>query len=483
MTEIVINKTPFETRVAILENHTLVELYLERERERGIVGNIYKGKVERVLPGMQAAFVNIGEHKNAYLHVSDARLTMDEFGEPVFSGHHASTRIEDILKEGQDIVVQVIKDPIGEKGAKITTNITIPGRYLVLIPFQSKVAVSRNIQDEKERERLVKSLEEIRPKNMGFIIRTACEGAGKGEMESDIHYLSKIWGKIEERMEKSSSPCLLYRELDLPFRILRDYRGDGKIRIYIDDEGLFDLIRDFILEYISEKSTYTVLHYRGEKPIFEEFMVEEEIPKILSRKVWLKSGAYISIDETEALVAIDVNSGRYTGEKVFEETATKVNLEAAREIAYQIRLRNLGGIIVVDFIDMKDEANRKKVLDTLKNHLKKDRMKPIVYPFSPMGFVTINRKRTGPSLRDTLLEECPFCGGTGMGKAKRTASYDIYRRIMSLGKKKVKLTLHPSLANFILSEEKEILKDLEAKGYKITMDTSFEMAPWDYLID
>ncbi len=481
MTEIVVNRIPFETRVAILENHTLVELHIERDKEKGLAGNIYKGKVERVLPGMQAAFVNIGEHRNAYLHVSDIKVTLDEYGEPVPLDHYHAT-IEELLKEGQEIMVQVVKDPIDEKGPKITTNITIPGRYLVLLPFKDRIAISRNIEDETEKKRLSSILEAIKPKGLGFIIRTACEGAGEMEMRSDIDYLIKTWKAIERRFEREKAPALLYRELELPFRILRDYRSTGKIRIYVDDEKLFEGIRDFICEYITERTSYTVLHYRGKKPIFEEFMIEEEIPKILSRKVWLKSGAYITIDETEALVAIDVNTGRYTGEKIFEETATKVNLEAAKEIAYQIRLRNLAGIIIVDFIDMKEEANRDKVMETLKHHLSKDRVKSLIYPFSPLGLLTINRKRTGPSLKKTLLEECPFCEGRGMEKSKRTVCYEILRKILSLKERKIKLVVNPELAGFLLSEEKEILTFLEKEGYKVKIDTKEDKQIWDYTI-
>ncbi len=482
MTEIIINKTLFEVRVAILENHSLVEFHIEREKERGIVGNIYKGKVERVLPGMQAAFVNIGEPKNAYLHVSDIKTTLDEYGEPVHFEIPKDKPIEEILKEGQEIIVQVVKDAIGEKGPKITTNITIPGRYLVLIPFKDKIAISRNIEDEEERKRLSEILEGIKPKDLGFIIRTACEGAGEVEMRGDIDYLMKTWKRIEEKTEKVKAPHLLYKELELPLRILRDYRGTGKVKVYVDDEELFDKVRDFVCEYISERSLYTVLNYRGKKPIFEEFMVEEELHKALSRKVWLKSGAYITIDETEAFVAIDVNTGRYTGEKIFEETATKVNMEAAREIAYQIRLRNLGGIIIVDFIDMKEEENRERVLETLKSYLSKDRIKSIVYPFTQLGFVTINRKRTGPSLRDTIMEECPFCGGKGMERGRRTICYDIARKILYMDHKKIKLILSPDLADFFLSEEKEILEALEEKGYHIIVDTSKSLPNWKYTI-
>lgn len=471
--ELIINVKPWETRVAFIEDRVLSELFIERAKDRGIIGNIYKGRVVKVLPGMQAAFVDIGLEKAAFLYVSDAYGAMEMFEEMGFSWIEMSPSsstppfpIEEILSEGQEIVVQVSKEPLGTKGTRITSHITLPGRYLVLMPMVDHVGVSRKIKDEKERRRLKEIVQSMKPPSSGFIVRTASEGAEAEEIRNDMEFLLQLWRNIQRKKDNVTAPCLLYSDLTLILRVLRDMLSPQIHRIVVDSREEYENILSFISTYMP-KQKYEVVLYEEKEPIFDAYGIEMEIDKLLQRKVWLKSGGYIVIDMSEALVAIDVNTGKYVGKRNVADTILKTNLEAAKEIAYQLRVRNIGGIIIIDFIDMEREGDREKVIQALEEALKKDRQKTTIFKISELGLVEMTRKRTRENISRILGESCPYCEGSGMVKSKTTVCYDIFREIertaSHLGGNNILVEANPDVADMLYEEERSGVEELERK--------------------
>ena len=428
-TEILINVTPQETRVAVVENGVLQELWIERTRKRGIVGNIYKGRVGRVLPGMEAAFVEIGLDRAAFLHASDvAAVASEEMAEDGEQGES----ITRLLREGQQLLVQVIKDPLGTKGARLTTHITVPSRYLVLLPGSTNIGVSTRIEDEQERARLKSLVEELCAElgnGHGFIVRTAAEGANREALLRDMQFLNKLWGKIQERAASAGPESQVYADLPLALRTLRDLVDMEMEKIRIDSRETVQRVLEFAQAYVPGLAA-RVEHYPGERPIFDLYGVEDEIQKALERKVQLKSGGYLIFDQTEAMTTIDVNTGAFVGHRNLEETIFKTNLEAAQAIARQLRLRNLGGIIIIDFIDMTQDEHKRQVLRALEKALERDHAKSQVCDVSPLGLVEMTRKRTRESLERVLCESCPTCAGRGFVKTPETVCYEIFREIL-----------------------------------------------------
>ncbi len=489
---ILINANPHETRVAILEGGDLVELYVERGRDKGVVGNIYKGKVVRVLPGMQAAFVDIGLERTAFLHVTDIYEDHEDFDfvrdedaeeearDPIFphrsntsqkGGYfsHSNASIEDLLRTGQDVLVQVLKEPLGTKGARLTSYISIPGRYLVFMPTHDHIGVSKKIEDEKERRRLRKLILKLRDgETGGFIIRTACEGKKEKDIKNDMDYLTRLWKDIQRRWEQAPSPSVIYRELDLTLRTLRDLFTEDIDRVIIDSEEEYNRILRFVETYMPHLKRFVEL-YDNDDPLFEYYGVEVQISEALEKRVWLKSGGYIVIDQTEAVTTIDVNTGKYVGRRSPEETILKTNLEAVKEIAYQLRLRNIGGIIIIDFIDMDKPFNRQRVYKALREALKGDRAKAIILQISDLGLVEMTRKRVRESLVQLLCTTCPYCEGRGFVKSKDTVVMDIYRALLKdipkTRKRKITLYVHPEIAEVLYGDMRDLIEVLE-KGYR-----------------
>ncbi|KEA63272.1 Cytoplasmic axial filament protein CafA and Ribonuclease G [Marinobacterium lacunae] len=427
--EILINFTPMETRVAVIENGMPQEIYIERAKRRGIVGNIYKGKVVRVLPGMQAAFVDIGLERAAFIHVDEV-VDQSQSAEG-----RANLSIAHVLREGQSLLVQVTKDPIGTKGARLTTHLSIPSRYLVLMPGSSHIGVSQRIEDPEERERLrsliqkLSTSEEEESPGHGFILRTVAEQVSEAELAADIQFLVRLWDSIQSRIAKASAPSAVYEDLPLNMRALRDMAHAGVERIRIDSRETFQKAVDFCRSLVPEIES-KLEYYPGERPIFDLFNVEEEVQKALGRKVELKSGGYLIFDQTEAMTTVDVNTGAFVGHRNLEETIFKTNLEAATAIGRQLRLRNLGGIIIIDFIDMEDVDHQRQVLRTLERVLEKDYAKCKVTGVSELGLVEMTRKRTRESLEQVLCEPCQQCEGRGSIRTPETVCYEIFREIL-----------------------------------------------------
>jgi ribonuclease G len=470
--EIVINANPEETRVALLEHGQLAEFYIERKKDISLVGNIYKAKVVKVLPGMQSAFVNIGLEKATFLHVADvfSNLEYPVFGEEIDETPPFNLPIEELLQEGQDVLVQVSKDPIGTKGARVTSYITLPGRYLVLMPGVEHIGISRRISDENERTRLKNIVSNLKPQNFGLIVRTASEGASEEEIKKDIDFLMLLWESIEKKKNKYNSPHLLYTDLDIAFRSVRDLLGHDVSRLIIDSEDEYRRLKEFVTTYFPKLETKIEL-YEGDEPIFDAYGIELEIPKALGRRVWLKSGGYIIIDQTEALTAIDVNTGKFVGKATLEDTILKTNLEAVREIAYQIRLRNLGGIIIIDFIDMEKEENRNKVFNAFEEAMSRDRVKSTIYQASELGLIQMTRKRVRESLGRTLCDPCHYCEGKGFIKSATTVCYEIFRELRKLGSTRkngrIMITAHPAVTDLLYEEERDRLEEIEMMyGFK-----------------
>ncbi len=428
--EILMNVSPMESRVSVVENGVLQEVYIERSRSRGIVGNVYKGKVVRVLPGMQAAFVDIGLERAAFIHVSEIQAKPDSLKQP----DNGEPNIIGLVHEGQSLVVQVTKDPIGSKGARLTTHLSIPARYLVFMPHNNHVGISLRIDDSQERDRLKvlveKCLEEESlSERGGFILRTAAEGVGEAEVRADILFLHRLWGTIEETIKETKAPACVYEDLPLHLRTMRDLVNPNIERIRIDSKETFEKVSKFVKKLVPQVDG-RVEYYAGERPIFDLFGVEDEITKALGRKVQLKSGGYLIIDQTEAMTTIDVNTGGFVGHRNLEETIFKTNLEASTTIARQLRLRNLGGIIIIDFIDMEDVEHQRQVLRTLEKSLENDHAKTGITGVTELGLVQMTRKRTRESLENTLCEACHTCGGRGMLKTAETICYEIFREIL-----------------------------------------------------
>jgi ribonuclease G len=465
--QIIINATPEEVRLALLEaDNQLAELYIERRKDASLVGNIYKGRVIKILPGMQSAFVDIGLPKAAFLHVADVHSTFEYslFGEDIDNTIPFELPIEELLQEGQDVFVQVSKDPIGTKGARVTSYITLPGRYLVLMPGVEHIGVSRRITDEEERTRLKRIISESKPKNFGFIIRTASEGCTEEELKKDIDFLMRLWENIQDKKERVNSPHLIYADLNLPLRGIRDILGHEAERLIIDSRHEHAELVEFANTYFP-KLTSRIQLYEGREPIFDAYGIELEIPKALGKTVWLKSGGYIVIDQTEALTSIDVNTGKFVGKASLEDTILKTNLEAVKEIAYQIRLRNLGGIIIIDFIDMEKKENREKVFNVFKEIMNKDRAKCTILEVSELGLIQMTRKRVRESLGRILCEACPYCEGRGFVKSPATVCYEIFRELRKIGSlnrdRNVILTAHPAVINMIYEDEREGFEEIE----------------------
>jgi ribonuclease G len=482
--EILINATRDEIRVGLLEGGQVVEFYVERKRDASLVGNIYKSKVVKILPGMQSAFVDIGLEKAAFLYVTDIHAGLEEFApffeeeENVDSVDLASKKgrpdftIEELLQEGQEILVQVSKDPIGSKGARVTSYVTIPGRYLVLMPNVEHIGISRRISDESERTRLRTIVEQIKPKGYGLIIRTASEGSGEEDLLKDLDFLHILWETVQKKKERVSAPTMLYSDLDLVFRSVRDLMVQDVKRLIVDSPEEYERIKDFVRTYF-EKLLGKIELYEGTEPIFDAYGIEFDISRALGRKVWLKSGGYIVIDQTEAMTVIDVNTGKFVGKEELEDTILKTNLEAVKEIAYQIRLRNLGGIIIVDFIDMEKYENRDRVFNAFIDAMKKDRAKNTISHISELGLIQMTRKRVRESLGRTLCESCPYCEGKGFVKSPRTLCYEIFRKVTRLAKhggEGIIVTAHPSVADLLSDEERSGIEDIENKyNVKITI--------------
>lgn len=430
--EVLINVTPQETRIAMVENGVLQEINIERSRSRGMVGNIYRGRVTRVLPGMEAAFVDIGEGRAAFLHVSDVELKTDDPDTEVESTPPA---IGTLLRTGQNLLVQVIKDPIGSKGARLTTEITIPSRYLVYVPNGRNIGISTRIEDKTERDRLKAGLMELILDEEGtldgiggFILRTAADGVDVAQLRHDYGFLRRLWSNLGERRKSMTDTGLVYEDLPLALRTLRDILGEFVERIRIDSRETYHRAISFAEEMVPDILPL-IEHYPGERPIFELHNIEEEIQRALERRVALKSGGYIVIDQTEAMTTIDVNTGAFVGHKTLEETIFKTNLEAAAAIARQLRLRNLGGIIIIDFIDMAEPEHRVQVHQALNRALERDHARTKVCDVSTLGLVEMTRKRTRESLEHVLCETCPVCDGRGSVKTAETVCYEIFREV------------------------------------------------------
>ena len=459
--EILINVTPQETRVAFVENGVLQEVAIERSRRRGLVGNVYKGKVCRVLPGMEAAFVEIGLDKAAFLHASDIVQT----GQDKDEGGETPVSITSLLQEGQHILVQVVKDPIGTKGARLTTQITIPSRYLVLMPHSSNVGISTRIENSEERERLQTLVSTLRGDSQdGYILRTAAEATGEEELAQDISFLQRVWQKIGEREASSRAGTCVYSDLPLAKRTLRDMVGIECERMQIDSHETCRDVLEFAQSYVPEMAERVVL-YTGERPIFDLYNVEDEILKALERKVMLKSGGDLIFDQTESMTTIDINTGGYVGSHNLEETIFKTNLEAAQAIARQLRLRNLGGIIIIDFIDMLEPDHRRQVLRALEKALAKDHARCQVSDVSPLGLVEMTRKRIRESLEQVLCEPCSICNGKGYIKTAETACYELFREILREARqydaRELLVLASPEVVDLLLDEESSSLAELQ----------------------
>ncbi len=487
---LVINADGPETRVALVESGLLAELYIERKLERGVAGNIYKGRVERVLPGMHAAFVNIGLEKSAYLHVSDVRGTPDDLKRLLGTGEGATddrkrpdsdedeeptpaapggARIEDLLKEGQEIVVQVTKEPISTKGARTTRYISLPGRHLVFMPTVDHIGISRRISSDKERRRLREIVESARPPGSGFIVRTVAEGVPEKDLRADLDFLIKLWNEVVRRTETARCPALIYNDLDLLLRAVRDLFTPDVEKLIVDSRQEHDRIKKFIAAFMPDFSGQIEL-YTGSEPIFDGLGIEIEIDRALERKVWLKSGGYLIVDEMEALTAIDINTGRFVGKKSLEDTITQTNLEASREVAEQLRIRSIGGMIVVDFIDMDRPSNRDKVMRSFNDFLRRDRSKAAVTRISELGLVEMTRKRTRDSLLHHLTEPCGGCEGKGYTKSRRTIAYELFRELRRSGNliegDTVIVEVHPEVAQLLQGADHVYLEDAEKRLQK-----------------
>jgi ribonuclease G len=477
-TELIISVTSQEMRIAKLENNILTDIQIERGRHKGIVGNIYKGKVMRILPGMQAAFVDIGLEKAAFLHVSDispemASLKLDDDSldteERKKPKAHYTDQIQDLIKEGQELIVQVAKDPMGTKGARLSSHISLAGRHLVYMPTISHVGVSRKIENDKERGRLKGIINKLRFENEGFIARTLCEGQSAKKIKTDIFFLHRLWKNIQKKQAKLLAPSIVYSDLNILLRTIRDLLTDDVKKIVVDSKRTFKELIKFISQLDPQMQKICEL-YRGSEPVFEHYEIDTEISRALEKKVWLKSGGYIIIDETEALVSIDVNTGKFVGSRNLEDTIFKTNLEAVKEVVYQLKLRNLGGIIIIDFIDMDKPSNREKIYKALEDALKNDKAKSTILRISELGLVEMTRKRVRASLGRSMQERCPYCEGNGLIKSKATICYEIFRKVRKHLKESksasVTINVNTDVASFIYDEEREWLEMLEERLQK-----------------
>ncbi|MDH3376373.1 MAG: ribonuclease G [Gammaproteobacteria bacterium] len=483
--EVLINVTPQETRVAVVENGALQEVHIERTRNRGIVGNIYIGKVVRVLPGMQAAFVDAGLERTAFLHAGD--IVSGDINDE--GGLNNSLSIHELLHDGQRLAVQVVKDPLGSKGARLTTEITIPARNLVYLPFSDHVGVSQKIQDPEQRERLKGTISAAnKDDDGGFIIRTAAESATAAELLADIKFLKKIWARIQARIDSGAEYGLIHEDIALPMRTMRDLVSENIEKVRIDSREMFQKVEAFARDLIPEVAD-RIEYYPGERPIFDLYSVEDEIERALQKNVPLKSGGYLVIDQTEAMTTIDVNTGGYVGRRNLADTLFKTNLEAAQMLARQLRLRNIGGIIIVDFIDMEDPEHRRQVRRALDKGLARDRTKTLVTEMSPLGLVEITRKRARESLEHLLTEPCGVCGGRGVLKTPQTVCYEVFREILREARqfdaKEYVVLASQVVIDLLLDEESAGLSGLQAfigKPIRLQVESTYQQEIYDVVL-
>ena len=493
--ELLVNVTPRETRVAVVENGMLQELHIERGSQRGVVGNIYKGKVQRVMPGMQAAFVDIGLERAAFLHANDIfRSTQLDAGEsddaPASAPMQLQIPITELLRDGAEIVVQVVKDPIGSKGARLTTQISIPSRYMVLLPRSKVLGISARIEDEDERARLKGLMAELAPPGgmYGYIVRTNAEGQPAEALAEDVAYLGRAWKLVEETSATANVGSCVYEDLSLPLRAVRDLIRRDVEKVKVDSRETCERLREFAAQYMPELAE-KIEHYSGARPIFDLYGVEDEIGRALEKEVPLKSGGYLVIDQTEAMTTVDVNTGSFLGQRNLEETVYRTNLEAAQAVARQLRLRNLGGIIIIDFIDMVDAEHRRQVLRTLEKSLVRDHAKTTVYDFSPLGLVEMTRKRTVESLQRQLSEPCHECSGRGTVKTAETVTYEIFREIVRAVRQfdaaRLLVIASPKVVGRITDEESNAVAELEeflGKSIRFQADAQYLQEQFDVVL-
>ncbi len=492
--ELVVNAAPHETRVALLENNTIVEVFIEREDETSIAGNIYKGRVQRVLPGMQAAFVDIGFDQAAFIYVDDVLDTAshkiyqkfeqdnDVEDDPESDDENSETdtlaqsqtswksdlnhdcNIEDLLTESQEIMVQVAKSSIGTKGPKITTHISLAGRYLVLMPTVDHIGISKKIENEAERTRLKELLVSVKKNQFGYIFRTQAHGIDEKTLKKEINFLTKTWEGILAKSERTSATSLVYKDLTITYRAVRDLLANEANKLIIDSKEEYDNVQNFLKELMPDVKLSVEL-YQGKESIFDAYNIEGDVARALKKKVWLKSGGSIVIEQTEALVAIDVNTGRYVGKHNFDETILKTNLEAVKEIAYQIRLRDIGGIIIIDFIDMKKEQHKNKVMIQMNEAMKKDKSQTNVLPLTELGLIQMTRKRIRRNLTRTLCKPCLYCSGDGHLLSGKSICHKIYRDLVSeagdIMGNKFTVKVHPEIAQLLHGREKHLIESLE----------------------
>ena len=483
--EILINVTPSEVRAALLENGVLQEVYVERAARRGLISNVYKGRALRVLPGMQAAFIDIGLERTAFLHASDiARPGQPENGDD-------APGIRDLVREGEEIMVQVVKDPLGNKGARLTTYVTLPSRHLVLLPRGDAVGISARIENEEERDRLRSMVEELlveQDLECGAIVRTVAEGADRDALAADLRYLRRLWEVVQQRCSNSSVKSLVHEDLSLPLRVLRDMVTADVERILVDSQDDFEAMQEFAKTYLPEAGA-AIEHYKRRRPIFDLHGIEDEIRKSLDRSIPLKSGGYLIFDQTEAMTTIDVNTGGYVGHRNLEETIYRTNLEAAVAIARQLRLRNLGGIIIIDFIDMEMAVHRDNVLQALEQALSRDHARHQITPVSPLGLVEMTRKRTRESLQHVLCEDCPSCEGRGFVMTAETVCFEVFREIIRQSRQfefgEVMVLANQDVIELLLDEQARSLAELEeqtGKSIRLQTEALYQQDQFDVVL-
>ena len=473
-TVILINATFYENRIALVENGKLREFHLDRISERGLIGNIYLGRVVRVLPGIDAAFVDIGLERTGFLYVDEAFYIFSENYQRLVNGHKlrstqppslpSAPAINEILREGQEVLVQIAKEPIGSKGARLTCNITLPCRNLVFMPLTDHIGISRKIEDETTRQLLRDRIEVLRPPGTGFIMRTVAEHIDNDALEADMEFLLLLWDEILTNVQRSLAPCLIYKDLDIILRSVRDFFTEDINELVIDNFEVYEQLVSYAKTFapqLQDKITY----YDSDLPLFERYGVEADISNALDKKVWLRSGGYIIIETTEALTVIDVNTGRYVNASDLSETIFKTNMEAVCEIARQLRLRNLGGIIIIDFIDMDSEQHREELFTAFQEAMRADKSKVNILKLSEFGLVQMTRKRLSESLSQTMCEPCLYCGGDGFIKSRRTICHEIFRKISrdarKIGGSHVTIKVHPHIAEMLLNEESYTIEQLE----------------------
>lgn len=498
--DIAINVTREETRVAVLDNNVVTEVYVDRAKHKDFVGNIYKGKVMKVLPGMQATFIDIGMDKAAFMHVSDLAIDTepgetlvdtdddDKGPEMPRPRRQVSKPIEALLHEGQELMVQISKGPIGTKGPRVTTYVSLPGRYLVFMPNVEHIGVSRRIPKDEERARLKEIMKRIRHPGHGYIVRTVSEGVKEEELRSDVDFLTVLWQEVTKKRDQLQAPSLLHTDLSLAFRVVRDMFTTKVERLWVDSREEYEAIKDFVRRFLPEQAS-RVHYYDKAESLFDHLGIEMEISRAINRKVWLKSGGHIVVDHTEAMTVIDVNTGRFVGKKDQEETILKNNLEAAKEIAYQIKLRGIGGIIIIDFIDMEREKNREKVYQAFVDAMASDKAKIRISRISDLGLIELSRERVREDLMRTLSEPCHYCEGHGYTKSPTTIVYEVFRDIRRLGSEvldhTVVLGAHPTVAGLLLDDEHQGVEDLE-REYKakivVKADSSLHLEQYDLIV-